>query len=149
MVLQRELCKKFLLIPSILLTKVLISSYVSTNSRGMNQALNYLLEKQLLTSGKYLECGRRKIEAYLKYVPNNIEDRKDKYLLQRKLLDVDVNVNDYLKSLKMIKLVSTSLLPSTLLIRTLQEIPYVQLNINLSIKCGSIYITYLLSDINN
>jgi hypothetical protein len=78
----------------------------------MKDALKYLLEKQLLKSGKYLECARRKIEAYLKCAPNNIEDRMDKYLLQRKLLDVDVNVNEYFESLKTIKLLTISLRPS-------------------------------------
>ncbi|CAF1098331.1 unnamed protein product [Rotaria sp. Silwood1] len=46
--------------------------------------------------------------------------------------NIDVNVNEYFGSLKIIKLVSTSLCPSNLLVMTLQEAPYDRLNIDLS-----------------
>jgi hypothetical protein len=131
---------KILSIPSVLLTKGLISAHIKISPSEMKQTLNDLMEKQLLKSGKYLQCTKRKIEAYLKYVPENLEDRKVKYALQTKLLEFDVNVNVYIESLKTMQLITTSLRPSDLLINTLQEPAYLQLNIDLSIKHAGISI---------
>jgi hypothetical protein len=128
---DNKLFKKILLIPSILLTKGLITLHVKASTCQIKDATNYLLQEQLLTSGKYLQSGKRQFEGYLKYVPENVENPKDKYLLQGRLLNVDVNVNQYIESLKF---ATTSLRPSNLLLRKLQETPYDHLNIDLGIE---------------
>ncbi|CAM4987196.1 unnamed protein product, partial [Rotaria socialis] len=115
-------------------TKGLIALHIKSRASEINNGINYLVEKELLKVGKYLICGNRHIETFLKYVPENIEDRTCKYLLQRRLLEVDVNVNEYIESLKSIKIISTSHRPSSLLMMTLQEAPYDQLNISLVMK---------------
>ena len=53
-------------------------------------ALEYLLHQQLLTVDKYLRCGKRQIKGYLKYVPDDIRNRVNRYLLQRRLLDIEI-----------------------------------------------------------
>ncbi|CAF3302937.1 unnamed protein product, partial [Rotaria socialis] len=131
---DNEILKKILLIPSILIAKGLIALHIKSRASEINNGINYLVEKELLKVGKYLICGNRHIETFLKYVPENIEDRTCKYLLQRRLLEVDVNVNEYIESLKSIKIISTSHRPSSLLMMTLQEAPYDQLNISLVMK---------------
>lgn len=123
--------KKILLLPSVLITKGLIALHIKVTASELKKPLNYLVEKQWLTNDKYLMCGKRQIEAFLKYVPANIEDRTVKYLLQRRLLDIDVKVDEYIESLKLIKFASTSQRPSSLLLMTLKETPYDQFNIQL------------------
>ena len=140
--LQKQLYGKVLLIPSILLTKGLIKAHIKMNTEEREETLNYLLDKKLLKTENYLQCAKRTVIAYLKFVPENFDDRLEKYLLQRRLLDLDVNVNDYIESLKKIEFATKSLRPSTLLINTLQEIPYVQLNIDLSMKCTGIPVLF-------
>ena len=140
--LRKQLYGKVLSIPSILLTRGLIKAHIKINAEEMEEALNYLLDKKLLTSEKYLECAKRKVVAYLKFAPENCDEPLGKYLLQGRLLDVGVNVNDYMKSLKTIQFATKSLRPSTLLIKTLQETPYVQLNIDLSMKCTGIRVLF-------
>ncbi len=124
---------EILVLPSLLLTRGFISARIELSSNEMKEALDYLLEKGLLTSGKFLQCAKRKVEAYLKFVPNNIEDRKEKYLLQRRLLDINLSVDRYIESLKKIQFATAFSRPSNLLINTLQEAPFTQLNIDLSI----------------
>lgn len=140
--LRKQLYGKVLLIPSILLTKGLITAHIKMNSEEMEEALNYLLDKKLLTSEKYLECAKRKVTAYLKFAPENCDEPLGKYVLQGRLVEVDVNVNDYIKSIKTIQFATKSLRPSALLIKTLQETPYVQLNIDLSMKCTGIRVLF-------
>ena len=128
------LVRQILLIPSIVLTKGLIASYVKVTSNEIKDALQYLLEKQLLIEDKYLLCGKRQINAYLKYVPQNIENRTNKYLLQKRLLEVDVNVNKYIDSIKTIRYATPSLSASNLLISKFEQTEYKQLNVNFVIK---------------
>ena len=129
---DNDIVKKILLIPSILITKGLIALHVRAQASEIKHAVNYLVEKEFLVIGKYLTCGKRNIEAFLKYVPEKMSNPTSKYLLQRRLLEEDVNVNEYIECLKSIKLMSTSQQPSTLLLMTLREAPYDQLNISLS-----------------
>ena len=128
------LVRQILLIPSIVLTKGLIASYVKVTSNEIKDALQYLLEKQLLIEDKYLLCGKRQINAYLKYVPQNIENRTNKYLLQKRLLEVDVNVNKYIDSIKTIRYATPSLSASNLLISKFEQTEYKQLNVDFVIK---------------
>ena len=129
-----ELQGKILLIPSILLTKVLIGTHIKVPSTEIKCALDSLSEKQLLTVDKYLQCGKRKIQAYLKYVPDNINSRVDIYLLQRRLIDLDVDIHTYIDSIKVIKFATASLRPSNLLLMKFKEEQYSQLNIDLTLK---------------
>jgi hypothetical protein len=140
--LQKQLYGKVLLIPSILLTKGLITAHHKIAAGEMKEMLDYLIGAELLTNEKYLKCGKRKIEAYLKYVPENIGSRKDKYLLQGRLLALNIGVDEYIESLKTMHLLTTSLLPSDLLIATLQQIPYAQLNIDFLLNSSGKYVKY-------
>ncbi|CAF1380825.1 unnamed protein product [Didymodactylos carnosus] len=127
---DNKIFKKILLIPSILLTKGLITSHVKASTSQINHALNFLLENDLLLCGKYLHSGKRKFDAYLKYVPENIDSPITKYLLQGKLLRFDVNVNEYIKSLKTITFSTASIRPSDALLTQLNVLPYLQLQID-------------------
>ena len=134
---QKKLSGEILLIPSILLTNGLISSHIKMSAKERKQALEYLLSIELLSRGKYLQCSKRKIDAYLKHVPKNIEDRTVKYVLQNRLLDIDVNVDQYIESLRSLKFSTTSQRPSELLVAKFKETGYVQLNISYSILAKS------------
>lgn len=142
--LRKQLYGKVLSIPSILLTKGLIKAHIKMNAEETEEALKYLLDKNLLTSEKYLQCGKRQIVAYLKFVPEDCDDRIQKYSLQGRLLDVDVKIDDYMKSLKTIVFATKSQRPLPLLIHTLEETPYGQLNIQLTMKCTGTYAHYLM-----
>ena len=69
---------------------------------AIKNAIDNLLERQLLTSGKYLVFGKRQLESFVRDVPENIQNRTHLYLLQWRLLDFDVNVNEKIESLKYI-----------------------------------------------
>ena len=125
---------KVLLIPSILLTKGLIVTHLKLSSNEIKCALDSLCEKQLLTTDKFLQCGKRKIQAYLKFVPENIENRIDIYLLQRRLLDMNVNVHAYIDSLKIIQFATASSRPSNLLLVLFEQEQNSRLQINLALK---------------
>lgn len=94
--------------------------------------LDYLTTKEWLRRGQFIQCQKRKFEAYLKYVPNDIEDKSEKYSLQGRLLDVHVDVHQYIESLKGIQFHTSSQRASDLLKATLEQSPYAQLNVNLS-----------------
>ena len=70
---------KILLILSALLTKWLIALHIKAKAKEITDALDYLLHQQLLTVDKYLRCGKRQIEGYLKYVPDDIRNRVDRW----------------------------------------------------------------------
>lgn len=130
---------KILLISSIVLTKGLISTCIRSSASKINEALGYLLNKKLLLKHKYLQSGNRPVEAYLKCLPENLESRINKYLLQRDILDVQVNVDSYINSMKIITYATTSQRPTDLLINVLQTAPYDQLHIDLSTKRKGIH----------
>lgn len=134
-----ELEGKILLIRSILLTKGLIVSHLKLTSIEVKCALESLLQKQFLMVDKFLQCGKRKIQAYLKFVPKDIGNRADVYLLQRRLLDLNVDVHTYIDSLKTIKYATISLRPSNILMKKLNEDPYSRLEINLTLKRKGLY----------
>ena len=123
---------KILLIPSVLLTKGLIASHIKATAKEITDALDYLLHQQLLTVDKYLRCGKRQIKGYLKYVPDDIGSRVNRYLLQRRLLDVEVKVSAYINSLHAMSLITPSLRPSDLLLMRLQDTAYSQLGIDIT-----------------
>ena len=133
----KTIAGKILLIPSIILTKGLISSFIKATANEINDALRHLLDKNLLMVDKYIQSGRRQCEGYLKFVPDII-DKTNKYLLQRNLIDVNVNVNSYLNSLHTLQYASGTQNSSNLLIEKLQNAPYDQLNINLVPICRNI-----------
>ena len=134
MAFDRRLCGKILLIQSVLLTKGLITSHLRVTKSELAYSLNHLIEKELLKNGKYLQCGKRQVDAYLKYVPEHLQEKTTKYSLQRSLLEFDVDVDVYIDSVKSIKFFKPHLRPSTLLLSTLSEVPYIQCNIDLSIE---------------
>ena len=129
-----DLQRKILLIPSILLTKGLIKNHFKVPAADLERALNSLSKKQLLIADKYLQCGKRKVQAYLKYVPDNIDNRVGIYSLQGSLLDLDVDVRAYLDSLKTIKFATASLHPSNLLLMKFKQEQYSRLNIDPTLK---------------
>ncbi len=145
---EKELSGKVLLIPSIILTKGLISDRFKLAPGQMNDILSYLTEGEWIKSGLYVQCQKRKFEAYLKYVPKDIEDRAEKYSLQGRLLDVNVDVHQYIESLKAIQFFTSSQRPSDLLITTLQQPPYAQLNIDPSMEYAGKY-TYDITGISS
>lgn len=128
------------MIPSILLTKGLIDKHIKLTSAEKEYALASLLEKKMLTADKYLPCGKRKMEAYLKFVPESLDSRFDVYSLQRRLLNLHVDVHEYIGSLKIIEFASASLRSSNLLLMKFKEERYSQLNINLTSKRKSMYL---------
>ncbi|CAF1233206.1 unnamed protein product, partial [Rotaria magnacalcarata] len=67
------LAGKLLLIPSIILTTGLISLYIKVIANDINEALEYLVHKKILKADKYIQSGKRQVEAYFKYVRNIIE----------------------------------------------------------------------------
>ncbi|CAF1298880.1 unnamed protein product [Rotaria sordida] len=127
----RSIAGKILLIPSVILTKGLISLFIKVTANNINEALNYLLNKKLLIVDKYIQSERRQFEGYLKFVPDIIDDKTNKYLLQRNLIDVNVNVNSYLNSLRTLQYAFGTQCSTNLLVEKLQNAPYDQLNINL------------------
>lgn len=125
---------KILSIPSIILTKGLITVHLKLSSEEIRCALDALCEQELLTADKFLQCNNRKVQSYLKYVPENIEDRIDRYTLQRRLLNMDVDVHRYINSLKTIQYATSALRPSNLLLHLLEEEKYLRLHIDLTLK---------------
>ena len=71
---------------------------------------------------KYIQSGGRQFEGYLKFVPHII-DKTNKYLLQRNLIGVCVNVNSYLNSLHTLQYASGTQSSTNLLIEKLQNAP--------------------------
>lgn len=90
-------------------------------------------DKNIVTSVQSNISSNRssQISYYLKHVPENFEEKTVRYSLQGRLLEIDMDVDVYIKSLESVQFFKPSLRPSQLLLSTFSRTPYIQCNIDL------------------